>query len=154
MVELRIVRHSLSKSNNFDVTSNFSNRIYKKCKQKGKPMASKSNWRLLPISLAANKQLHRSFQLKIGENRVGRSSKFEIPMPSSKCSRHHCSLFVDGDRVRLVDFVSVYTFIIIAWKQPQEYWIHNTKINISSAVDKKERSARKCNTVNHILLLG
>lgn len=69
-------------------------------------MSSTSNWRLVAVSDAAKNLLHRTFPLKSGENRIGRSSQLEIPIPSAKCSRHHCSLFIENDKVRLVDHVS------------------------------------------------
>lgn len=81
-------------------------------------MSAKSKWRLLAISTTANKQFNRSFQLKLGDNRVGRSSKLEVPIPSSKCSRHHCSLFVADNQVRLADYVSILSFFgIPKWTQ-------------------------------------
>lgn len=69
-------------------------------------MPPKTNWRLVAIGEVAKKQLQRVFPLKSGENRIGRSSQLEIPIPSPKCSRHHCSLFVENDKVRLIDQVS------------------------------------------------
>ncbi|XP_055298463.1 uncharacterized protein LOC129566489 [Sitodiplosis mosellana] len=66
-------------------------------------MSPKTNWRLVAVSEVAKKQLRRTFPLQPGENRVGRSSQLEIPIPSSKCSRHHCSLFVENNKVRLID---------------------------------------------------
>lgn len=78
-------------------------------------MASKPNWYLLAISPVANRQLRCKFHLKSGENRVGRSSKFEIPIPSTKCSRHHCSLFVQDGIVQLVDYVSIVRSIHIGF---------------------------------------
>lgn len=75
-------------------------------------MTTKSNWRLLAVSTMAKNQLNRTFPLKYGKNRVGRTTKFDIPIPSLKCSRHHCSLFVEDDKVRLVDHVSTMKLIV------------------------------------------
>lgn len=75
-------------------------------------MSPKINWRLVAVSEVAKNQIHSTFQLKPGENRVGRSSHLEVPIPSVKCSRHHCSLLVENDKVRLIDHVSIAKYAI------------------------------------------
>lgn len=69
-------------------------------------MAKNSQWRLLAVSDAANKYLQRTYTLKQGENRIGRSSKIEIPIPSMRCSRNHCTISVRDNEITLIDTVS------------------------------------------------
>lgn len=110
-------------------------------------MASKPNWYLLAISPVANRQLRCKFHLKSGENRVGRSSKFEIPIPSTKCSRHHCSLFVQDGIVQLVDYVSIvrsiYMGFLLIFFSPFLVDFYSQLIVISLSKKKKNRSYRK-----------
>lgn len=69
-------------------------------------MSSNSNWRLSAISKAACAGKQRSFTLKNGCNRVGKSKKHEIFCPSILCSREHCQIFVENDKIKVKDSVS------------------------------------------------
>lgn len=75
-------------------------------------MASDCNWRLEAISKAAKNCKKTSFVLKAGENTVGKKKGIHIRIPSVLCSREHCTIFLDGDKVTLKDTVNAlkYTF--------------------------------------------
>lgn len=65
-----------------------------------------SNWILFAATDAANRFPRRAYSLKIGENNIGRSSKSDIPIPSYRCSRKHCKIYVEKDQVIVSDDVS------------------------------------------------
>ncbi|XP_031636121.1 probable serine/threonine-protein kinase kinX [Contarinia nasturtii] len=66
-------------------------------------MVTKCNWRLVAVSKAAKNLRKVSFVLKAGANLVGKKKDSHIKIPSILCSREHCSIFLDGDRVTLTD---------------------------------------------------
>ncbi|XP_055312587.1 dentin sialophosphoprotein-like [Sitodiplosis mosellana] len=66
-------------------------------------MVSDCNWRLEAISKAAKNIKKTSFVLKTGENTVGKKKGIHIRIPSVLCSREHCTIFLDGDKVTLKD---------------------------------------------------
>lgn len=72
----------------------------------GRKMASNCNWRLEAISNAARGRKKTSFVLKAGENTVGKKKNSDIKIFSVLCSREHCIIFLDGDKVTLKDTVS------------------------------------------------
>lgn len=69
-------------------------------------MSGKCNWRLDAISNAARTRKKISFVLKAGENKVGKKKDCLLRIPSVLCSREHCSIFLDGDKVTIEDKVS------------------------------------------------
>lgn len=70
-------------------------------------MAANAQWKLQAISNAAKCCYRQTFILIEGENRIGRSDRLEISIPSLRCSRNHCSIKVDGDRLQLIDSVRI-----------------------------------------------
>lgn len=66
-----------------------------------------SNWRLEAISNAAKKRKKSSFVLKVGENKVGKREAAQIRINSLLCSREHCTIFLEDDKITLQDFVSI-----------------------------------------------
>lgn len=66
-----------------------------------------SEFRLLAYSGAAKVLPCRTFGLKFGENRLGRSRKSDITLPTTFCSRTQCSIMVDSDsQLSIVDLVT------------------------------------------------
>lgn len=66
-----------------------------------------SNWRLEAISNAALKRKRISFVLRVGENKVGKKKDCLLKIPSLLCSREHCTIFLDDEKVFIDDTVSV-----------------------------------------------
>lgn len=69
-------------------------------------MSNKCNWRLEAISNAAVNRKKTSFILMAGQNDVGKRKDSHIKIPSALCSREHCSIFLEGDKVTVKDTVS------------------------------------------------
>lgn len=64
-----------------------------------------SNWYLFGVSAPAKKG--PCIQLKIGDNKVGKSSEVNsVVVPSTLCSRTHCNLVASDHEVILRDEVS------------------------------------------------
>lgn len=78
-----------------------------KTKKRENKMPINSNWRLEAISKAALAYTRRSFTLKNGTNKVGKSSKDNIRCPSFLCSRNHCKITVENDQLMVLDTVSI-----------------------------------------------
>lgn len=70
-----------------------------------------SNWRLEAISSAAKKRKKSSFVLKVGENKVGKREVAHIRINSLLCSREHCTIFLEDDKITLQDLVSIYNIM-------------------------------------------
>lgn len=72
-----------------------------------------SNWRLDAISNAALKRKRISFVLRVGENKVGKKKDCLLKIPSLLCSRDHCSIFLDEDKVFVDDKVSARRLLLL-----------------------------------------
>lgn len=70
-------------------------------------MIAECNWRLEAISQAAKNRRRDAFVLRAGENRVGKQRDSHIKIASQLCSREHCRIFLDGNKVTLIDTVNI-----------------------------------------------
>lgn len=64
------------------------------------------NWLLEPVSYGAKLRKKR-FNLKEGENTIGKTKSNSICVPSVLCSRAHCKILLRQDQVFLMDTVSM-----------------------------------------------
>lgn len=63
-----------------------------------------ARWRLLIHENNQNEIGHRSFELKFGENKIGRGSNKDIILPSIGVSRDHASIFIFPYSIILLDY--------------------------------------------------